>query len=76
MGLMTARTTAPLTKSPGEYWRCGSSGSIVKSTKLRACFFRGDVSLEKIDLVDDAEGCCCGSEGVAFAHMSDSQKML
>lgn len=70
-GLTTARTTAPLTKSPGEYWRCGSSGSIWKSIRLRACFFRGFVSLENSDgRVDDAEG-CCGSEEVAFAHMSE-----
>ena len=62
------RITAPLTRSPGEYWRCGSSGSIWKSTKLRACFLRGEVNLENSERVDEAEG-FCKSEGVAFAHM-------
>jgi len=69
-GLRMTRTTEPLTQSPGEYCRYGSSGSIWKSIRLRACFFRGDVNLENRDgRVEDAEG-CCDSEGVAFAHMS------
>jgi hypothetical protein len=38
---------------------------------LRARDFRGDVNLENSDRLDDIEG-GCESDGVAFAHMSES----
>jgi hypothetical protein len=73
MGLLTVRITAPRTKSPGEYWRCGSSGRMWNSVRLRARDFRGEVNLENKERLDDVEGeGVCESVGVAFAHMSES----
>lgn len=48
-GRTTVRTTLPPTLSPGEYWRCGSSGWMSNSAKFRGFEAKGDFILESSD---------------------------
>lgn len=49
IGLTTSRTTAPLTRSPGEYFLYGSSGLMWKSCRFRVLDFNGEVRRDKKD---------------------------
>lgn len=68
IGLTTVKTTAPLTVSPGEYLRMGSSGRMWKSVRFLERDRSGEVSLDSNDRVVEGSGDSEGV-GVAFAHM-------